>query len=180
MTWITNIEGVKSVTGLNDKVEERRMLPFLDSVHKTVKRLLGTTLYDRLITEIEADSTLAGEADLLELRDDYIKPFIAWETYARSFSRLYAEFDRNGAHYKNDANTVQAGSEWMKQEAASARDQANEYQEELLDFLKDNSGDGEPFEDYNTTTDDEAGERIGRTDHGGVYMPRRTPRRVWR
>lgn len=180
MTWITNIDAVKTVTGLSATVEERKLLPFLQPVHNTVKRLLGTTLYNRLITEIEADSTLATEADLLELRDDYIKPFIAWEVYARSFSRLYAEFDRNGAHYKNDANTVQAGTDWLKQEGASARDQANEYQETLIDFLKDNSGDGEPFEDYNTTTDDEAGERIGRTDHGGVYMPRRTPRRVWR
>lgn len=180
MTWITNIDAVKTVTGLSATVEERKLLPFLQSVHNTVKRLLGTTLYNRLITEIEADSTLATEADLLELRDDYIKPFIAWEVYARSFSRLYAEFDRNGAHYKNDANTVQAGTDWLKQEGASARDQANEYQEALIDFLNDNSGDGEAFEDYNTTTDDEAGERIGRTDHGGVYMPRRTPRRVWR
>ena len=180
MTWITNIDAVKTVTGLSATVEERKLLPFLQSVHNTVKRLLGTTLYNRLITEIEADSTLATKADLLELRDDYIKPFIAWEVYARSFSRLYAEFDRNGAHYKNDANTVQAGTDWLKQEGASARDQANEYQEALIDFLNDNSGDGEAFEDYNTTTDDEAGERIGRTDHGGVYMPRRTPRRVWR
>jgi len=180
MTWITNIDAVKTVTGLSSSVEERKMLPFLDTVHKTVKRLLGITLYDRLITEIEADATLATEADLLELRDDYIKPFIAWEVYARSFPRLYAEFDRNGAHHKNDSNTVQAGTEWMRQEAASARDQANEYQSTLIDFLKDNSAAGEPFEDYNTTTDDETGERIGRTDHGGVYMPRRRPRRVER
>ena len=180
MTWITNIEQVKDVTGLSKRVEERRMLPYLDTVHKTVKRILGETLYDRLITEIEADETLAGETDLLELRDDYIKRFIAWEVYARSFSRLYAEFDMNGAHYKNDANTVQAGPEWMKQEAAAARDQANEYQAALIDFLKDNSDEGEPFEDWKTTTEDEHGERITRVDQGGVYMPRSRQRRVWR
>lgn len=180
MTYITSINTVKETVGLSKLAEERRMLPFFKAVHKTVKAILGKTLYDRLITEIEADSTLATEADLLELRDEYLVPFIAWETYNRSVNRLYGEFDRNGAHYKADTNTVQLDTDWKKKEEASASAQADIYQTALLDYLKDNSGDGEAFEDYLTTTDDEQGERIERTDMGGVYAPRTRPRRQWR
>lgn len=180
MTYITSINTVKDTVGLAKTVEERKLLPFLDGVHRTVKRILGETLYNRLIAEIEADSTLAGEADLLELRDDYLVPFIAWETYRTAFARLYAEFDRNGAHFRSDDSTGQADKEWLKMESAAAREQADAFQADLIDFLKDNSGTGEAFADYNTTTDGESGERIARTDHGGVYMPRRSPRRVWR
>lgn len=180
MTYITSINTVKETVGLAKTVEERRLLPYFRGVHNTVKKILGETLYDRLIAGIEADGTLATEADLLELRDDHLIPFIAWETYRRAFSRLYAEFDRNGAHSLADTNTVQADREWMKMESAAAREQADAYQAGLIDYLKDNSAVGEPFADYNTTNDDEAGERIGRTDLGGVHIPRRSPRRVWR
>lgn len=180
MTYITNIDTIKETVGLSKVVEERRMRPFMDGVHRTVKSVLGETLYNRLITEIEADDALAGEADLKELRDEHLVPFIAWEVYKRAFSRLYAEFDRNGAHFKNDANTIQADKEWMKMEAAAARDQADQYQQTLLTFLENNSAEGEPFEDWKTVTEDEEGSRINRTDAGGVYLPRRTPRQMWR
>lgn len=178
MTHIISITTARDVIGLSKAVEDRRLLPYMDAVHKVVEGILGETLYDRLIGEIDADADLTGEADLLELRDDYLKPFIAWELYKRSFSRLYAEFDRNGAHYKNDGNTVQAGADWMKAEAASIRDQADTFQAALLRFLKNNSGTGEPFEDWKTVTDDERGNRINRTDGGGIYFPRRRPKRV--
>lgn len=180
MTYITSINTVKDTCGLSKLVPEAKILPFFDATHKTVKSILGKTLYDRLISEIEADITLATEDDLLELRDDYLIPFIAWETYKRSINRLYGEFDRNGAHYKNDSNTVQLDTDWKRKEEASATAQADIYQSTLLDFLDDNSGTGEAFEDYKTTTTDEQGERIDRTDMGGIYTPRTRPRRQWR
>lgn len=180
MTYITSINTVKDTCGISKLVEERRMLPYFGTVHKTVKALLGKTLYDRLIAAIEADSTLSGEDDLLELRDEYLIPFVAWETYKYALPMLQAEPDRNGNHYKNDSNTVQLDTDWKRKEEASATAQADIYQSTLLDFLDDNSGTGEAFEDYKTTTTDEQGERIDRTDMGGIYTPRTRPRRQWR
>ena len=180
MTHILTVAQVKSTVGLSKLPEERRMDPFMVGAHKTVKAILKKTLYDRLIAAIEDDATLAGEADLLELRDDYIIPFMAWEVYRLSINRLYGEFDRNGAHYKADVNTVQLDAAWKKTEEASAANQADIFKGELLDFLEDNSGAGEAFEDWNTVTDDEQGENITRVDMAGIYAPWKRARRVWR
>jgi len=132
----------------------------------------GQTLYGELITAIVADPTLATEADLKELRDDYIAPYIAWAVYLQSLSRLYAEFDRNGAHYKNDGNTVQADAAWLRMEQATARDNSDKYADRLLDFLKDNSDTGEPFASWRTVTDTEQGERINKTYGVGIVTRR--------
>ena len=168
MTYIVSIATMKETVGLSNLVEERKLEPFVDGVQRTVKRILGETLYDRLITELEADPTLATEADLKTLVDDYLTGLIAWTVYLQAMPRLYAEFDRNGAHYKNDANTVQADNTWLKMEQAAARDMADKYTLDLMDFLKDNSDTGEPFADWKTVTTDEQGQRINRSYGVGI------------
>ena len=168
MTYIINIATIKSTAGLSNLVEDRRFAPFMDGVHRTVKKMLGETLYDRLIEAIEDDPTLATEADLKTLVDDYLTGYIAWTVYLSAMPRLYAEFDRNGAHFKNDGNTVQADGQWLKMEQAMARDMADKYSIETFDYLKDNSDTGEPFEDWKTVTADEQGQRINRSYGVGI------------
>jgi hypothetical protein len=172
MTQIISVATIKTTVGLAGTVEDRKLQPFVDGVQLSVEKMLGQTLYGELITAIIADPTLATEADLKELRDDYIAPYIAWAVYLQSLSRLYAEFDRNGAHYKNDGNTVQADAAWLRMEQATARDNSDKYADRLLDFLKDNSDTGQPFASWRTVTDTEQGERINKTYGVGIVTRR--------
>lgn len=129
---------VKEITGTSKNVQDKKLLPRIEVVHLELKHDIGTEGYDILIAAITADDTLATEADLLNLRDNYIRPWMAWRVLERAGISLYAEPDRNGTFVRGDDthDTVSAAALGMLK--ADNRDMAGTYKVELHDFLKDN------------------------------------------
>ena len=96
-TKIISVATVRDITGLNKNVDDRKIAPFLKLAQEELEKVLGRTLYDELDTAIQADDTLATEADLLALMA-YIKGPLAWRTLQRSLPRMAAEPTANGVH----------------------------------------------------------------------------------
>ena len=91
---------------------------------------------------------------------------------------MYAEPDRNGAHYKQDSNNVQADTKWLNDEKKVAGEMRDQFQQDLIDYLEKNSNAGEEWADYRTDTDSANDDKMfsARTTYSGV-ITRRTVRK---
>ena len=168
---IVTIDQIKTVTGLPATVEERKLLPYYGSAERTLRRILGDTVFER----IEAAVISGTDTPANELIADYIEGFLAWFTYGRALTRLYAEPDRNGVHYKNDANTIQVDTSWLNDEKKSAGEMRDQFQSDLIAYLDKNSDTGEEWAAYRTDTEsanDDLRESARRT-FSGVVIPKK-------
>ena len=168
---IVTIDRIKAVTGLPATVEERKLLPYYGSAERTLRRILGDTVFER----IEAAVISGTDTPANELIADYIEGFLAWFTYGRALPGLYAEPDRNGIHFKNDNNTQQADTAHLKHLMKVANDQRDEFQSDLIAYLEKNSDTGEEWAAYRTDTEsanDDLRESARRT-FSGVVIPKK-------
>lgn len=169
-----------ATTGTATAVEERKLSPHYISAERTLRRILGDTLFARITS---AAATPASDADADELIADYITGFLSWFTYKRSLPALAAEPSRNGIHYKNDANTVQADTSDKNNLKGVAEDTCDEYQSDLIAYLeKDACSTAPVFPEYKVDTgsanDDDR--RAARQTFAGIVTPRnyrKRPRR---
>lgn len=172
---IITIRTVKDTIGTADTVEERKFLPFYNSSERTLNRILGDTLFARIVAAAASPGTDVPADTLIST---YITGFLSWFTYQRSLTRMYAEPDRNGAHYKQDSNNVQADTKWLNDEKKVAGEMRDQFQQDLIDYLEKNSNAGEEWADYRTDTDSANDDKMfsARTTYSGV-ITRRTVRK---
>lgn len=161
-TKIISVATVRDITGLNKNVDDRKIAPFLKLAQEELEKVLGRTLYDELDTAIQADDTLASEADLLALMA-YIKGPLAWRTLQRSLPRMAAEPTANGVHSVSSTEYSNVDSRALSQQVTDARTAADNGYDRLLKFLKDNLA---TYPTYDDNVDDE--ERVKGVYHGGV------------
>ncbi len=159
-------------TGTATAVEERKLSPHYISAERTLRRILGDTLFARVVA---AAATPASDVPADDLIEDYITGFLSWFTYKRSLPGLAAEPSRNGIHYKNDANTVQADKSDKDNLKGVAEDTCDEYQSDLIAFLDNDACATTPvFPEYKTDTgsanDDER--YAARQTFAGIVTPR--------
>lgn len=147
---IISLATVKTTVGLPATVEERKLLPYYSSSERTLNRILGDTVFARIET---AAANPGDDAPADTLIADYIVGFLAWFTYLRALPVMFGEPDRNGIHYKNDTNTVQAATGHLKELMKVAGEMRDQYQRDLIAYLEKNSDPGEEWEDFNTDTD---------------------------
>ena len=172
---IITIAQVKSKVGSSDTVEERKLLSQYPSAERTLNRILGDTLFARIVAAA-ADPGTDAPADTLI--NTYIIGFLSWFTWLRALPMLYAEPDRNGVHYKNDSNTVQSDTSHFNDLKKVAGENKDQFQQDLIDYLEKNSGDGDEWADYRTDTDSANDDKsyAARTTYSGV-ITRRTGRK---
>lgn len=158
-------------------VEERKLSPHYVSAERTLRRILGDTLFER-ITDAAADPGMDTSAD--SLITDYITGFLSWFTYERSLPGLYAEPSRNGMGYRADSASVQADAGHLKRLMGVAADSKNDFQGDLIAYLKNDACAQTPvFPEYSTDSgsanDDNRIE--ARKTYAGVVTPKNPRKR---
>ena len=166
-TLVITAAKVKDLTGISKNIEDRKLARWIDAVQLELKADIGTTGYTELIDAIEADDTLAGEADLLELRDDHIRPWMAWRVLERATVALFAEPERNGTYTRSGDDYATVSASVLGMRKAEARDMAHIYKTALHDYLKDNT---DTFTWYSVT--DACGKDGGSTSYAGGVITR--------
>ena len=161
-TNIISVATVRSLCGLSKTVDDRKLQPFLKLAQEELEKVLGRTLYDELDTAIQADPTLATEADLLTLLG-YIKGPLAWRTLQYALPRFYAEPTANGVHSVNGGDYQSVDGRTLSIQVTQARSAADSGYERLLKFLDENVA---TYPSYNDNVELE--ERINKTYVGGV------------
>ena len=147
---IITLATVKTTVAAADMVEVRKLGPYYISAERTLNRILGDTVNTRIVaaaaspgTDVPADTLIA----------DYLTGFLSWFTWHRALPVLYAEPDKNGIHYKADANNIQADASFLNKIMKVAADMSDQYQGDLIAYMEKNSDTGEEWAAYRTDTD---------------------------
>ena len=138
-TLVITAATVKELTGLSKNIEDRKLARWIDAVQLELKGDLGTTGYATLIGYIEADDTLATQTAYQTLRNDYIRPWMAWRVLERATVALFAEPERNGTYTRSGDDYATVSAQVLGMRKADARDMAHTYKEALHEYLKDNT-----------------------------------------
>jgi len=128
-----NSDYLKRYTGLNGGVEEGYIFPYaLTAQDKHIQLYLGTSLYDKLKTEVAA-GTLSG--NYKTLMDDYVLKSLMWWTMVELLPNLYVKVDNGGLVIKTAQNTSPISRNDLQMQIDSARNNALFYTGRLQDYL---------------------------------------------
>ena len=101
---LVDVQSIMTDTILSGNVDVDKLKPIIKETQlKTIEELLGSELYDKIITDKEND-TLAG--DYLILLNDYIKPILTNQTVA-SYILISPYTVGNGGFFKRTYNGVE-------------------------------------------------------------------------
>jgi hypothetical protein len=115
-----------------------------------ITRLLGSKLYDKLISDVDSDS-LAG--DYKTLVDDYVQDSLLYWAYYESLETIYLR-PRNAGLVKptGGENNIDADIALYDKKRQSVKNKAEYFSERLVDYLCFNST---LFPEYGTETNDD-------------------------
>ena len=153
-----------SVVNLN--VDDSLINPqIIKAQNLNIERVLGSDLFNLLLSEVEAQSVSARMVTLLE---DYIQPaLVEWVTYA---GLLYFNYKvTNKAVLKKSSDNSEASDlnevNYLRQDV---RDDAEYYTDRLVKFLCANDTVYPEYEDGNTEDDDIKPSK--KSFFGGIYL----------
>ena len=134
-TYLITTQEIRLNTSLGGNVDSDKLLPFITDVQVMIlENVLGTKLYEKIITDFEADTL----ADLyLQMFTDYIKP-VLWHSVFAEYVKLGSIIVGNGGMYKHVAQDAEvASADDINYLAKNAQSKADTYIDRLIRFLCD-------------------------------------------
>ena len=134
-TYLITTQEIRLNTSLGGNVDSDKLLPFITDVQVMIlENVLGTKLYDKIITDFEADTLV----DLyLQMFTDYIKP-VLWHSVFAEYVKLGSIIVGNGGMYKHVAQDAEvASADDINYLAKNAQSKADTYIDRLIRFLCD-------------------------------------------
>ena len=139
---------VKELTSLNGNIDPDFIMPQINAAQDIeIERLLGTSLLEKLKTEVDND-TLSG--NYLTLVESYLKPTLAWYTVAYLIPYHAYQISNQGLykHTSESAMTPDKGEiDYLRERASS---QAQHYANRMTKWLCKYSAN---FPEYNELED---------------------------
>lgn len=139
---------IRTTTGLPDSVDDIRILPFLTVAQVTLEKIWGRTLYNRMRDAIIADATLATEAELLTLLEDYAHPWLSWKTLELAWTRIHSAPAGLGVYTTSSDKHTPVEVKVLGMHQSDSRTNADNYESRMITFLSENIAD---YPEYRTT-----------------------------
>jgi len=138
-TYLITSQEIKFNTPMGGNVDSDKYMSFINDVQVMVlEPLLGTKLYDKIITDFNADS-LAGI--YLQMFDDYIKP-VLWHSVFAEYVKMGSVIVGNGGIYNHIAqDSDKATVDEINYLSKNAKSKADTYIDRLIRFLYDKDSD---------------------------------------
>ena len=93
-TLIISEEKLREFTDINDNLDSKLLMNAVREAQDIyLQRLTGTSLYERILADIDAN-TLTGEYK--DLVDDFVQPFLIYASYWESLDAIYVRPRNNG------------------------------------------------------------------------------------
>jgi hypothetical protein len=143
------LDELKRKSIFDGNLDADKLIQFVEVAQDTnIQMQLGTKLYDKLQTDIIADS-LSG--DYLNLVNDYIKPMLIW--YSQTAFIPFAAYQiANGGVFKhNSENATSVEPDEINMLVNKAKDTAEFYTERFIQYMNFNS---EKFPEFTTNQDE--------------------------
>jgi hypothetical protein len=146
-TLFISTNRLKKDSSLGGSVDDDLLLPYiLMAQDRYILPVLGTDLYNKLISEVNND-TLTG--NYLTLLQTYIQPALVQFSYAVILPFLRLRMVNNAVVTMSSEQGGSVSHEDLKPLINSAMDMGEFYRERLIDYIRNNTG---LFPEYSTNT----------------------------
>ncbi len=146
-TLFISTNRLKKDSSLGGSVDDDLLLPYiLMSQDRYILPVLGTDLYNKLISDVNND-TLTG--NYLTLLQTYIQPALVQFSYAVILPFLRLRMVNNAVVTMSSEQGGSVSHEDLKPLINSAMDMGEFYRERLIDYIRNNTG---LFPEYSTNT----------------------------
>ena len=138
-TLIISEEVLRSFTDINDNVDSKLLSNAVREAQDIyLQRLTGTTLYEYILAEIDAN-TLSGNYEILT--NDFIKPMLIYASYWEALDAIYTRPRNNGLLQPTGGeNSEKADGTWYDRKRQAAKNKMDYYAERLTNYLIQNEG----------------------------------------
>ena len=138
---------IKKDTALGGSVDDNLLLPYiLMAQDRYILPILGTDLYDKLISDIQG-SSLAG--DYLTLLQTYIQPALVQFSFSVVLPFLRLRFVNNSVVTMDSEQGSSVSHEDLKPLISASMDQGEFLRERLIDYIQNNTS---SFSEYSSNT----------------------------
>jgi len=135
-TLMISVDYLRDNTSVNGNVDNEILEPFIltaQTVH--LEQILGTALFNDIVTNIQADTVAGGNKTLL---DDYIQPcLIQWSVY-EALPFLNYKFTNKSVATKSSDNSDPVELNELQYLRGTVRDIAEYLSQRITDYLKAN------------------------------------------
>lgn len=133
MKLMLELSYLTEACSLSGNVDENKYKANLKLAEKELRHVLGSEYFSEIQTQFQDDSFTAPN---LTLYNDYIKDFLAWQTYFFYLGFAQATSTPTGVRkFSDDNSTVLEGIELYSLEK-NVRKQAIDYKYEIINFLR--------------------------------------------
>ena len=127
---------LKSETTINENVDDKILTPIIKKVQRLrILELLGTALYEDLMTKINSDSDLSGFPDYKTLLVDYIQPCTIQYCVCDATPEMLFRFMNVGVVKKNTDNAQSLSYDEALKMIERYQADAEIYQSRLINYL---------------------------------------------
>lgn len=135
---------------LSGNVDSDKFLQFIEIAQEIhIQNYLGTKLYDKLRTDIIADSVPAAYATLL---DDYVQPMLIHWAMVEYLPHAAYTIGNGGAYKHTAENSIAMEKNEVDFLTNKHRDIAEHYTRRFIDFMAFNNS---TYPEYNTNNNDD-------------------------
>ena len=136
-TLIISEEKLREFTDINDNLDSKLLMNAVREAQDIyLQRLTGTSLYEYILAEIDAN-TLSG--NYKTLTDDFIQPFLIYASYWEALDAIYTRPRNNGLLQPTGGeNSEKADGTWYNRKREAANNKMQYYGERLTNYLIQN------------------------------------------
>ena len=136
-TLIISEEKLREFTDINDNLDSKLLMNAVREAQDIyLQRLTGTSLYERILADIDAN-TLSGEYK--DLVDDFVQPFLIYASYWESLDAIYIRPRNNGLLTPTGGeNSVNVERNMYDAKRQSVNNKMQYYSDRLTNYLIQN------------------------------------------
>jgi hypothetical protein len=121
---------------LSDNVDERKYSSHLDDAQEDLRDLLGIEFYDQILSQYSTDPNTLS-ADNLTLYTNYIKKYLAWQTYFYFLGFSNSDSTPTGEREFNDDNSSVLSDIKMYSKEKNIKSKATRWRDRMINFLRE-------------------------------------------
>jgi hypothetical protein len=130
---------IKKYSNIDDNVDAQYITPVIDLVQKMyIRPILGTALYDELVTQITNDTVSANNVNLIE---NYIQDSMLYYVLSEGLPSFTYKIENKSVSTKTSDNATPVDNSIIQSEVARYKDRAEFFAQTLIDFLEANADD---------------------------------------
>lgn len=133
MTHFIKVERIKVRTIISENVDDKLLVMALEDAQEfEIKPIIGSKLYDLLISEIEADAVSADNKTLI---NDYLQPALIKFTLCYAADYIVYKFTNKSISLKTSDNSSPLDLNALQRLKEGFKDKADELAERMKNFL---------------------------------------------